>query len=94
MPLNLWISNPQYIQFIDIACDILGFPVDTVELQATGRLSENIPTEKLYSRMFLPFAYDMDKESIDDILVEKITKALYDKLHNDMLQFPELFIDQ
>ena len=88
-------SDPRYtVDFIDVACDILGFPIDTVDLQATGKLSENIPTEKLYSRMFLPFLYDMDKEPIDEILVEKVTKALYDKLHNDMLQFPELFIDK
>jgi len=63
-------------------------------LQATGQLSENIPSEKLYSREFLPFIYNIDKEPIDEVLVEKVTKVLYDKLHNDMLQFPELFIEK
>lgn len=86
-------SDPRYtVDFIDVACDILGFPVDTVELQAIGQLSENIPTEKLYSRKL--YLFDVDNEPIDDLLVDRVTKALYDKLHNDMLQFPELFITQ
>ena len=82
------------MDFIDIACDILGFPVDTAAMQATGDLPGHIPSEKLYSRMFMPFVYDIEKEPIDDLLIEKVTKALYDKLNNDMLQFPELFIDK
>ena len=87
-------SNPQYLpDFIDIACDILGFPVDSAMMQAIGDLPADISTDKLYSRTFLPHIYDIEKDPIDEWLIEKATNALYEKLHNDMLHFPELFVD-
>ncbi len=88
-------SDPEYaVDFIDIACDILGFPADTAIMQMVGDLPENIPVDKLYSRMFLPHIYDIEKDPIDEWLVERATNALYEKLHNDMLRFPELFVDK
>ncbi len=88
-------SDPEFaVDFIDIACDILGFPIDTSMMQATGQLPDSIPEHKLYSRMFLPFIYDIENEPIDEWLVEKATDALYEKLHSDMLKYPELFIDR
>jgi hypothetical protein len=88
-------SDPEYaVDFIDIACDILGFPVDTSVMQATGELPESIPSDKLYSRFFLPVNWDVEKEPIDEWLIERITQALYDQLHHDMLKFPHLFVDR
>ena len=88
-------SNPHYlVDFIDIAFDILGFPIDTMSLKIAGELPENIPDEKLYSRPFLPPMYDIDKDPIDDYLIDRLTNAIYEQLHNDMLNRPELFIDK
>ena len=88
-------SNPNFaIDFIDIACDILGFPTDTVMLQAVGKLSLSVPYDKLYSRMYLGDTIDFENVEIDDFLLEKLADALYDKLASDILEFPHLFVDR